>query len=252
MDGVTPETAGMGHNRPPAYDPEKHGELSARVEAFMKVSNDIKASGPLQSDEKAEKLADHIAGLRGLKKRVEETRKAEKAPHDQAGKEVLAAFTPLEERLDRAIKGMLAMSAEWLDRKRAEAEAEKRRKEAEAEAKRKEAEEAAKAAAASGNIDAEIEAERLAKEAAAAEKAAAKDVKVGIGSASGGGRTISERTVRKAEIQNINALFVRYRAHPKLIECLQSLADADVRAKEITEANAAIFGVRIVEKKVAA
>ena len=58
--------------------------------------------------------------------------------------------------------------------------------------------------------------------------------------------------MRKAQINNINALFVRYRANPKLIECLQSLADADVRAKEITEANAAIFGVSIVETKVAA
>jgi len=252
MDGVTHETAGMGHNRPPAFDPEKHGELSGRVETFMNVSNDIKASGPLQSQDQAEKLADHIAGLRGLKKRVEETKKIEKKPHDEAGKEVLAAFVPLEERLDRAIKGMLAISAEWLDRQRAEAEAEKRRKEAEAEAKRKEAEEAAKAAAASGNIDAEIEAERLAKEAEKAEKSAAKDVKVGIGSASGGGRTISERTVREAEIQNINALFIHYRTHPKLIECLQSLANADVRGKTITEANAANYGVRITEKKVAA
>lgn len=244
--------AQMGHNRPPAYDPETHGELAKRTDAFMEVCNKLRADGPLQSEEQAQFLTDHIAGMRGLKKRVEDTRKIEKKPHDDAGKEVLAAFAPLEERLDRAIKAMLLVSNDWLNKKAAEAEAERARKAAEAEAISKAAEEAAAAAAQSGSIDAEIAAENLAEKAAQAEKAANRETKVNVGSATGGGRTISQRTVRKAQINNINALFVRYRANPKLIECLQSLADADVRAKEITEANAAIFGVRIIETKVAA
>lgn len=249
MEQVTP---GMGHNRPPAYDPQTYADIRARVDAFMKASNEIKASGPIKTDEEAERLADHIAGLRGIKKQTEATKKAEKSPHDAAGKEVLAAYDPEEERLERAIKGMLAIMSEYMDRKRAEAEAEKARKLAEAEAARKAAEEAAKAAAESGSIDAEIEAERLAKEAAKAAKSASRDAKVGVASASGGGRTISERTTREAEIKNISALFVRYRTHPKLIDCLQSLANADVRAKEITEENAAIYGVEIVVKRSAA
>lgn len=252
MDGMTDAPAPIGHNRPPAFDPDKHADLAKRTDAFMEVCNKVRADGPLQTEEQAQFLADHIAGLRGLKKRVEDTKKIEKKPHDEAGKEVLAAFVPLEERLERAIKAMLKVSNDWLTKKEAEAEAERARKAADAEAKRKAAEEATAQAAQSGSIDAEIEAERLAKEAATAEKAAAREVKVNVGSATGGGRTISQRTVRKAQINNIRALFVRYQAHPKLLECLQSLADADVRAKEITEANAATFGVSIVETKVAA
>lgn len=254
MDDLSP--APLGHNNPPPFDPDRHTDLSGRVEKFMEACNQIRGAGPIESEERAEFMADHISGMRGLKKRVEETRKAEKKPHDDAGKAVLAAYSPLEERLDRAIKAMLAMQNDWLTKKAAEAEAERQRKAAEAEAARKAAEEAAAQAAAqaarTGNIDAEIDAERLAKEAAKAEKEAAREAKTSVGSATGAGRTISQRTIRKAEIQNVNALFVRYRAHPKLIECLQALADADVRAKEITEANAAIFGLRIVETKVAA
>lgn len=251
MDELT-QQAQIGHNKPPAYDTDRHADLTRRTDAFMEVCNKVRADGPLQSEEQALFLGEHIAGLRGLKKRVEDTRKIEKKPHDDAGKEVLAAFAPLEERLDRAIKAMLLVSNDWLTKKASEAEADRARKAAEAEAIRKAAEEAAAAAARSGSIDAAIAAENLAQKAAQAEKAANRETKVNVGSATGGGRTISQRTVRKAQINNINALFVRYRANPKLIECLQSLADADVRAKEITEANAAIFGVSIVETKVAA
>lgn len=250
MDDLTP--APMGHNSPPPFDPDRHTDLAGRVEKFMDACNKVRTDGPIENDERAQFLADHIAGMRGLKKRVEETKKLEKKPHDDAGKAVVAAYSPLEERLERAIKAMLALQSDWLDKKRAEQEQEQARKRAEAEAIKRAAEEAAAKAAATGNIDAEIEAEKLAKEAAKAEKDAGREIKTTVGSATGAGRTISQRTVRKAEIQNIAALFVRYRAHPKLIECLQSLADADVRAKEITEANAAIYGVKIIESKVAA
>jgi predicted metal-dependent hydrolase len=250
MDDLTP--APIGHNIPPPFDPDRHTDLAGRVEKFMDACNKVRTDGPIENDERAQFLADHIAGMRGLKKRVEDTKKLEKKPHDEAGKAVVAAYSPLEERLERAIKAMLAIQNDWLDKKRAEAEAEQERKRAEAEAIKRAAEEAAAKAAETGNIDAEIEAEKLVKEAAKAEKAAGREIKTSVGSATGAGRTISQRTVRKAEIQNISALFVRYRAHPKLIECLQSLADADVRAKEITEANAAIYGVKIIEAKVAA
>jgi 23S rRNA pseudoU1915 N3-methylase RlmH len=242
----------LGHNKPPPFDPDQHAALAQTVGKFMDASNRVREAGPIQSEEAAQLLSDHIAGMRGLKKKVEETKKAEKAPHEEAGKAVLAAFTPLEERLDRAIKAMLAIAGEYLERKKAEAEAEKRRKEAEAEALRKAAEEAAATAAASGNLDAELQAERLAKDAAKAAKDSARSVNVGIASATGGGRTISTRKTREAEILSINKLFLRYREHPKLIEVLQGLANADVRSKDLNEANADIFGIRIVERERAA
>lgn len=251
MDDLNPRAV-IGDNRPPPFDPEKQVGLAKRVDAFMGVCNDVRARGDLASDDDAEKLADHITGMRGLKTEVENTRKAEKKPHDEAGEAVQKAFAPLTERLERAIKAMLALQNDWIAKKQAVADAARREREAAAEEARRQAEEAAKAAAASGSIDGEIEAERLAKAAADAEKAAARTVKANVGSASGAGRAISQRTVRKARIININLLFVRYRANQKLLELLQSLADADVRAREITEANEAIFGVKVVETKVAA
>ncbi|GGE24071.1 hypothetical protein SAMN05421774_10889 [Gemmobacter megaterium] len=244
--------AAPGHNNPPPYDPDKHADLAARVEKFMATCNEVRAAGEITSEENAQHLSDLIAGLRGLKKQVEAQKKADKAPHDEAGKAVVAAFSPLEERLERAAKAMLVVMQGWLDKKKAEAEAEKARKAAEAEAARKAAEDAAAQAAATGNIDAEIEAERLAKEAAKAEKRAAKQVKVSVGSATGAGRTVSTRKVRSAEITNARALFLRYADHPKVLDVLQSLANADVRSGEITEANAALFGVSIRETAVAA
>jgi 23S rRNA pseudoU1915 N3-methylase RlmH len=252
MDMTNHAPPPAGHNRPPPYDTEAHADLAARTDKFMAACNDVRAAGEVSSEETAQMLSDLIAGLRGLKKQVEAQKKQDKAPHDEAGKAVLAAFTPLEERLERATKAMLALMQAWMDKKRAEAEAEKARKAAEAEAARKAAEEAAAKAAATGDLDAEIEAEKLAADAAKAEKQAAKDVKVSVGSATGAGRTISSRKVRTAEITNPRALFLRYVDHPKVLEVLQSLANADVRAGEITEANGAMFGVIVRETAVAA
>ena len=252
MDMTTESPPPAGHNNPPPYDTEKHAELAGRVDKFMSACDEVRAAGDVESEEHAQGLSDLIDGLRGLKKKVEAQKKADKEPHDAAGKVVVAAFSPLEERLDRATKAMLAVMQVWMDKKKAEAEAEKARKAAEAAAARKAAEDAAAKAAASGSIDAEIEAERLAKEAAKATKQAAKDVKVSVGSATGAGRTISTRTVRSAEITNIRALFLRYVDHPRVLEVLQSLANADVRGGEITEANAALFGVSVKEAQVAA
>ena len=251
MDDLNPRAV-MGDNRPPPFDPERHTDLGQRVDAFMAVCNDVRAAGPLDSDEKAERLADHIAGMRGLKNQVEDTRKAEKKPHDEAAKAVQEAFSPMVDRLDRAIKAMLGMQGDWIALKQAAADEARRQREAEAARLAKEAEDAAKAALESGSIDGEMEAERLAKAAADAGKAAARETKVSVGSATGAGRTISTRTIRKAEIINVNLLLVRYRAHPKMLELLHQLADADIRSKDITEANAAVFGVKIVESKVAA
>lgn len=251
MDDLNPRAV-MGDNRPPPFDPERHAELGGRVDAFMSVCNEVRAAGALASDEQAERLTDHIAGMRGLKNKVEDARKAEKKPHDDAAKAVQEAFSPLVDRLERAIKAMLGLQSDWIAKKQAAADEARRLREAEAARLAREAEEAAKAALESGSIDGEMEAERLAKAAADAEKAAARETKVSIGSATGAGRTISTRTIRKAEITNVNLLLVRYRAHPKMLELLHQLADADIRSKDITDANAAIFGVKIVETKVAA
>lgn len=249
MDDTLNPRATIGDNRPPPFDPERHAELVTRIDPFMKVCDAMRAAGEITSDDQAQRLADHIAGMRGLGKLVEETRIAEKKPHDEAAGAVQEAFKPLADRLTRAIAAMLALQTAWLDKKAQAAEAARLKREAEANELRAAAEKAA--AAAAGSIDGELEAERLAKAADAAEKSAGRVEKVNVGSATGAGRTIAMRKVRKAEIINVNLLFVRYRSHPKLLEVLQQLADADVRAKAINEANAAFCGVIIKETRVA-
>lgn len=249
---VTEAPAAPGHNQPPPYDPDKLEELTQRVEKFMETCNEVRAAGEITTEESAEHLTDLISGLTGLKKEVEATRRAEKKPYDDAGKVVQGAFTPLTDHLDRAAKAMKDLHFAYQERKRIAAEEEQRRQKAEADRLAKEAEETAREAAARGNIDAEIEAEQLAKEAAKASKVARRKISTAVGSATGAGRTISTRTVRQAQIDNISLLFIRFREHPRLIECLQALANAEVRSDEITQDNAAIFGITITETRTAA
>jgi membrane protein involved in colicin uptake len=246
------QSPALGHNGPPIVDPDVLADLAGRTDQFMAASTEIRAKyAPLQSEEHAKLLTDHIKGLRGLKSQVDEARKAAKKPFDEGAKAVQEVFTPILERIDRAVTAMLGIQTEYGNRK-AKLEAE-RKAEAERVAReaREAAERAAKEAAASGDLDAEAAAARAQKEADALAKEAARDVKVNIGSATGAGRTIAMVTVREAEIENINLLFVHYRARPEVAEVLLRLANADVRGKVLTETNAATYGVKINTRQVA-
>lgn len=232
MDDLNPRAV-LGANNPPPYDPDKLADLAARTDDFMAASTKIRQEhNPIQSEEAAKLLTDHVAGLRGLKKQVDDGRIDAKRPHDEAGKAVQAAFNPLIERIDRAITAMLAMSNDWQTRKRVEEQKRRDEEKAKADALRKVADEQAKAAAASGDLDAEVKAEQAKKDADEAEKLAAREVKVSVGSATGAGRTISQREVKTIEVTNINLLFVRFREAPEVAEVLTKLATAHVRAKD--------------------
>ena len=67
------------------------------------------------------------------------------------------------------------------------------------------------------------------KEAAKEVKRAEKPTKVSVGSATGGGRSMAMRTQAYAEIMNIRAVFMHFSENPRVIEVLQSLADAEIR-----------------------
>lgn len=231
MDTLT--TPAMGHNQPPAYDPDVMADLAGRTDEFMNASSRIrKEFSPIQTEEHAQLLTDHVSGLRGLKKQVDDARKIAKKPFDEGAKAVQEAFNPLLDRIGRALDAMLEMQGDYLRR---QAEKERARK-AEEERIAREAQLAAEAKAAeaakSGDIDAEAEAERLQKEADTLARDAARETRVNAGSATGAGRTISMVTLREAVITNINLLFVHYRGRAEVIDVLQRLANADLRAKD--------------------
>lgn len=247
MNDMTP-SAGLGHNHPPPFDPDILTELVGRTDEFMATSTRIRRDfAPIQTEEHAQLLTDHIAGLRGLTKQIDTARVTAKKPHDDAGKAVQDAFKPVLDRVDKALKAMLDIQTEYGRRKAEEERKRKAEEERLAAEARAEAERLAAEAAKSGDLDAEVAADQAKKDAEALEKQAARDVKTNIQSATGAGRTISMVKVREAQITNISLVFVRYRTNPKLVECLQALANADVRAKEITEANAGIYGMKIIE-----
>lgn len=211
------------------YKAETWFEFSKRVSDFCDAAGawaDLKQIG---SEAQAERLNDFITGASRLEKAVDAARVEAKEPWKQRGEAVDAAFNPLRAKLDKVALAMKPLKADWLKR-------EKDRKEREAAEKKRLADEALEAAR---KLKAEAEARNDfsgAAEAEALEKAAQKDVKkadkpvrVSVGSATGAGRASGLRTVWHAEITNIRAVFMHFQDNPRVVEVLQSLADAEAR-----------------------
>lgn len=251
-DDTEEKTAGMGHNNPPAFDPDVLAEHQKTVADFMAATKQWLDLEKISSQHQAEQLADQITGLRGLWKKVDEARTAAKKPHDKAGQEVQDAFNPILAKLKKAADSLKVKQGEYAT---ANAERERLAKaKAADEAKRVQeaADERARLAAMDNDIDAQVEAEAAQRAAAAQAKAAAKAPETSIRSASGGGRTMSMRTIKDVEITNINVLFLRYRNHPDVAETLRRIATADVRAKGYDHDANPVPGIAISERKVMA
>lgn len=221
---------GLGHNQGPPYDPavlEAHARTTA---TFLDAAGEYLDLGAIETEEQAGRLNDFITGARGLYKKIEDARKAAKKPHDDAGKAVTAAFSPLLDRLERTVDRLKPMLGDYLRRKEAAERAERERQRAEAAEKARQAAELAAQAAARNDISGEIEAERLAEETKAQEKAASREVKVNAGSATGAGRAVTMREYRRGEITNFNAAYMHFRDAPEVKDVLQRLTDAMFRA----------------------
>ena len=232
MDTLNPSPA-MGDNFPPAPTPFVPTDLLESVDAYMQASTLIRSEAfPIRSDENAERLTDHIGGLRGLKTKVDNERKRQKKPHDDAGKAVQEVFTPVLTRLEKALDAMLLGQTEALRWTEENARKAKAKEEAQARAAREEADRLALEAAASGDLDAESRAEEA--QAAAAEMQAKADapVKVSAGSATGSGRTIALVEVKSADIKNLRLLFLHFIDAPEVRDVLQRLANAALRSAD--------------------
>jgi hypothetical protein len=229
---MSEQIAGLGHNNPPPFDPEKLAAADARVKEWMDAAGDWLDLGEIRSEDQAARLTDMIDGARKVFKAVDEERKEAKKPHDEAGKAVQAAYTPLLDRLERTVAKLKPLMAKWLTKKEAEAEAERARMEAEAKRLAEEAERLAAEAAARNDINAEIEAEEAAKAAARMAKEAARETGVNAKSATGGARTVSLREQRFAVLDNPFKAFAHFQKHPDMIALLERLATAELRASK--------------------
>jgi hypothetical protein len=225
------DPAPIGHNRAPLVDPDLLAQSRAKVDDFTQKASDWLRLGEITSAERAGELADYIAGARGVFRRIDEARVSAKKPHDEAAKAVQGIFSPLLDAITRSVDKLKPLQAAWLRKEQQRIDAEKEEQRRAAEAKRIEAEEAAAIAAANNSVAGELEAERLQKEARALKKAASREVTANVQSASGGGRTMALRTIKRVRIKDINNLYRHYRDRPEVADVLTRLAEADVRAK---------------------
>lgn len=229
---MSEDAAGIGHNNPPPFDPDVIGGLRAKAAGLMAAHRDWIEKGILEDDEQARRAADHIAGLRALKKEALAAKAAAKKPHQDAAKACDTAFDAVTLGIDRMLEKPLAMQTAFLKAKQERIDAE-RRAEQERIAREKAAlEEKLALAAASGDAIAEAEAEKAAKAIAREEKRAAAPVKAAVGSATGAGATISMRKLRHARIVNARLLALHFVQHPDMLDLLQRLANRHIRAAD--------------------
>jgi ATPase subunit of ABC transporter with duplicated ATPase domains len=174
------------------------------------------------------------------------TARTTRSPHDDAGKAVQAAYTPILDALKKAVTRVEPLQRGWLRKveEAQRAEAERLRKEAEAAARA--AEEEARKAESRNDIAGEAAAEAAAKKAEEMRKEAerAAKAKAQVASATGGARTASLRKQKDVRITNPRTLFLAIEGDAEVQECLLRVARRIVRAKDFS---GSLPGVEIFE-----
>lgn len=244
---LAPPPAIIGHNNPPAFDPEPLALLDTRINDFAAAGGEWLDLETITTEQQAAHLTDFIAGARKLKSEVEAWHKVAKAPHLEGGRAVDAAAKSPVAVAERVISRALALISPWQSQKKREAEERERLVRQAAAEKLAEAQRLAQQAAQRNDIAGEVAAEALAKEAVQ-ETRAAERLTAGAGqvqSASGGGRTIALVTTRSAQINNIRLAFMAVQDHPYVVEAIQRALNERIRAKDFN--GAAIPGVTIIK-----
>lgn len=267
---MTEEAAPLGHNNPPspidllieemggiakmveaipAFPQEVYAELRALLSRISEDSAAWIAHGKIEDAQTASVAADHIAQLRAFKKKAESARKEWKAVWTAKGDEAYSKFNLLISSADKGIEKMLAMQTAFLreeqERKDEAARIERERLAAEREKIEQEAARAAAAGDIMGAAEAEAARAEQEKAAAAAERAARERVKVG--SASGAGGAISQRKQKVATVTNYMAALLHFKDHPKMIELVQTLANARAREADFDITKDTIPGCEVRE-----
>lgn len=236
-----------GGNNPPVYREDVVEAHDAKAREFLDAAGEWLDIGEITDEAQAGKLTDFVAGVKAVIKTVDEDRKADKKIHDERGKQVQRAYTPIIEALKKAVERVEPLQRGWLKKveERQRAEAERLRKEAEEAARL--AEEQAKQAESRHDVAGEAaaeaaakEAERLQREARRAKKARAKSA-----SASGGTRSASLRTSWRAEITNIRVAFLAFEDAPEAADLIRALAERKARSSGFDPEKDSIPGIRL-------
>ncbi|WP_333826890.1 hypothetical protein [Pararhodobacter sp.] len=251
---TTTEQAGFDlpprdHNNPPG--PVVPETLIAKVQDHTDAAGawlDLKA---ITDKDQAEKATDFVTGARKVWADLEAERKAQKKPHDDAGKAVQDLFTPLLAKVKAATDKVLDLQSKWMQAERDREEALRKEREAEAKRVADEAEKRAQEAEARNDISGMIDAQGQAKAAAKEVKAAAAPVKAQSGSSTGAGRTVSLRTYYSCVVDKRGPALSHYRDHPEVLELIERLANAEVRAQP-KDAKSAPPGFRLIKEEKAA
>lgn len=238
----------VGHNNPPVVDPEILSPLKEEAKKFADAAKYWGNEG-ISDDDDAAKVNDLLGEVRKFRKRVDGARRDAKKPFDDGAKAVQAAFVvPLIDPIDRMVKAIDSLLRNFTIEKQRKLDEERRRQEEIARKEREAAERAAEAARIEGDVMGEAEAEARAKEADEAREEAARETKARVASSTGTTKAYSVRKSRSARITDARRLAIHYirNGNPRLMECLQALANADVRAKDVDESQ--IPGIAVIEE----
>ncbi len=205
------EQVGIGHNNPPIGEvlAETHRELIAEVEPLAERANSLPRK--IEDDEGVGPAGDLVMDAKKLSRHLDATRKAEKEPYLQGGRDVDAFFRTFTDRLDNIAKFFEGAVNDYLrekaaaERRAAEEEARKLR-EAE-EKKRIEAEAAKRESTAARKMD---EAEDIADQRWEAENRAKKAAEEAANFTTTSGTKVKTKTVWKAEILDKRAIPLDY------------------------------------------
>jgi hypothetical protein len=233
--------ASIGHNAPPPR--EAH---ALHIEELLNEAQGFLDGEPIANQEQADAVGKLLGMLREARQGADTQRKIEKRPHDDAAREVQAAWAPLLDRVAMAEQVAKRALAPFLAAQEAIAQAEAQSARHAAWTAAHEAREALDKASPT-DLAGRAQAVTLLKDASKAERAAIKAEKVKP-MAAGLSRAVSLRSVWRAVLIDPVAALKHYRTNrPDELKAWLSLqADQDVRVGV-----RAIDGFAITEERIA-
>ncbi len=215
LPGETPQSAGIGHNRPP---PDEEARASFREELlrdrpdFEKKVDDIEAAAErvvITDDDSFGRAGDFIKMCRLASRHVDDAHKTAKRPYLDAGRAIDEAKNGINARINVAQLKAQKLANEYAAKKAADEKAERERLEAEAQA-----------AAASSAMAEQGEVAPLA--AAPAKKPAP--------IRSDGGATVSTTTVWNSHVEDYRKAFTAVKSDPKVQQAIDAAISRLVKA----------------------
>lgn len=233
----------IGHNSGASMVPTN---ITATIDDISEKAKRWKQAG-VNDEAQAMKLTDFISKVRSTKTEADETRKAQRKPHDDAIAVIQDDYRPLLEALDRCLSDTLAIANDWTKQEQARLERERAKEIEQARSTLEKAERDLERAQIHGDYAGQAKAEAAITKAHKALGTTAKPKKAAMKSMSGGGRTLAARTVRRAEITDLAKALHHYRDEPEIAQLVEKLANRDIRAAKGKPVS--IPGVTVTEEE---